>query len=137
MLVSEMFPVRCKGNKTGRVTMWRGIKNDAESSWEAAGYLARNTACLISCSAFRNSLFTTQACGAGRETRQTRQDRVGLTHYLARCEKNVNGSIMHFYVMNNKEKKKTLEACRRTSTTTLTGSPGLISFIASIHQRYA
>lgn len=27
-----------------------------------AGYLARNTACLISCSAFLNSLFTTQAC---------------------------------------------------------------------------
>ena len=31
----------------------------------------------------------------------------------------------------------TLEACRRTSTTTLTGSPGVISFIASIHHLYA
>lgn len=31
----------------------------------------------------------------------------------------------------------TLDACRRTSTTTLTGSPGVISFIASIHHLYA
>lgn len=117
--------------------MSRGIKNDAKSWWEAAGYLARNTACLISCSAFRNSLFTTQACGKGRDSSDSARPRL-LNSLSRKMWEERNWINYAFYAINNRgKKKKTLEACRRTSTTTLTGSPGVISFIASIHHLYA
>lgn len=40
-------------------------------------------------------------------------------------------------VIDDMKRVFTLEACRRTSTTTLTGSPGVISFMASMHHLYA
>lgn len=110
MLVPEMFPARWKKNKkTGRVTtrMSRGIKNDAKSWWEAAGYLARNTACLISCSAFRNSLFTTQACGKGRDSSDSARPRL-LNSLSRKMWEERNWINYAFYAINNRGKKKNL-----------------------------
>lgn len=59
MLVSKMFSVRHKWETEGAA---QGQRSAVETSFHTAGYLARKTACLISCSAFLNSLFTTQAC---------------------------------------------------------------------------
>lgn len=54
--------------------------NDVGPLKGTAGYLARNTACLISCSAFLNSLFTTQACS--RITSQTSHKHDCLMDFL-------------------------------------------------------
>lgn len=85
--------------------MSRGIKNDGESWWEAAGYLARNTACLISCSAFRNSLFTTQACGKGRDSSDSARPRL-LNSLSRKMWDERNWMNYAFYAINNIENKQ-------------------------------
>lgn len=65
MLVSKVFSVKTRNKKKNKAS---DILEKSKYKWRSAlikvtaGYLARNTACLISCSAFLNSLFTTQAC---------------------------------------------------------------------------
>lgn len=165
VLVSKMLTKgrgkETKQNQTEMSERDRGITmrslrgNRNSPRWET--HRAKRTACFISCSAFLNSLFTTQAwrCKESKARNHCVNEAYRLvysnwhssmTHGTIRlCLKIYISFFMYLrrpvskstltVIEREKESTHTLEACLRTSTTTLTGKPAVISFIASMHHR--